>query len=170
MDEHVKRESNELFDPTGKIKQVTIEFTEALQKNDEDLAEDLFEDLIDVINSHDSKYEAAAYTIIESRNLTEEYRAKARAYDNLIKRLKERLQDRMNEYGLKELHAGIFTLRIIKNGHPTVIVNIPPEELPEQFHNITPNKVKLRLALSEGEKVEGVTLEIGEHIAIHSKG
>ena len=173
MKSHVSKEADVIFDITGKIKQATLEITEALQQGDEELVEDLFEDLIALINSHENKYEAVAYTIIDSRNLTEEYRAKAKAYNDLAKRLKERLQDRMNQQGLRELDAGIFTLRIQRNGLPTVIVDIPAEDLPEQFHNIKPNKEKLRLALSKGERVEGVTisfLEIGEHIKIDAKG
>ena len=170
MDKHSSRESDTFFDITGEIKQVTTEIIKALEKQDEDLVEVLFEELIDLINSHENKYEAAAYTIIDSLNLTQEYQAKARAYRYLAKRLKERLQDRMNQRGLRELDAGIFTLRIKRNGHPTVIVDIPAEKLPEEFHNIKPNKEKLRLALSNGVKIEGVTLEIGEYVAIDSKG
>lgn len=163
-------ESNVLFDETGEIKQVTTEFTNALQEDNEELAEELFEELIDLINSHEERYQTVACIIIDSRNLTEEYRAKARAYNDLANRLRDRLQNRMNQQGLKELQAGIFTLRIQRTGFPTVIIDIPVEELPEQFHSIKPDKVKLRDALSDGEKIHGVTLEIGEYVAIHSKG
>ena len=170
MGKSVSMESNVLFDETGEIKQVTTEFTNALQQDNEDLAEELFEELIDLINSHEEKYQTVACIIIDSRNLTEEYRAKARAYNDLAKRLRDRLQNRMDQQGLKELNAGIFTLRIQRTAFPTVIIDIPVEELPEQFHSIKPDKVKLRDALSDGEKVEGVSLEIGEYVAIHSKG
>lgn len=170
MKKDVSIESNVLFDETGEIKQVTTEFTNALQQDNEELAEELFEELIDLINTHEERYQTVACIIIDSRNLTEEYRSKARAYNDLAKRLKDRLQNRMDQQGLRELEAGIFTLRIIRNGHPTVIIDIPAEELPVQFHSIKPDKVKLRDALSNGEEIEGVSLEIGEYVAIHSRG
>lgn len=170
MKKDVSMESNVLFDETGEIKQVTTEFANAFQQDDEELSEELFEELIDLINSHEERYQTVACIIIDSRNLTEEYRAKARAYNDLAKRLRDRLQNRMDQQGLRELNAGIFTLRIKRTGFPTVIVDIPVEELPQQFQSIKPDKIKLRSALSNGEKVEGVTLEIGEYVAIDSKG
>ena len=169
MERHPSREPYAIFDVTGEIKQVTAEITNALQQSDDELVEELFDDLIDLINSHENKYEVAAYTIIYSRDLTEEYQAKARGYRYLARRLKERLQDRMNQQGVKEFDTGIFRLWIKEDPYPTVIVDIPAEELPREFHTIKPDKVKLREALSNGEKIEGVTLELGEHIRITAK-
>ena len=169
MERHSSKEPYAIFDVTSEIKRVTLEITEALQQSDDELVEELFDDLIDLINSHENKYEAVAYTIIYSRDLAEEYQAKAKAYRYLAKRLKERLYDRMKQQGLKEFDTGIFRLWINKNPFPTVIVDIPAEELPKAFHNIRPDKVKLREALSKGEKIEGVTLELNEHLKITVK-
>lgn len=169
MEKYSNKESYAIFDATGEIKQVTFEITQALQKKDEELVEELFEDLIDLINSHENRYEAVAYAIVHSCDLVEEYRSKIRGYMYVAKRLKDRLRDRMNQQGLKELDTGIFRLWIKKNVHPTVIVDIPAEELPKEFHSIKPDKVKLREALSNGEEIEGVTLELGEHVRVTVK-
>jgi len=70
-----------------------------------------------------------------------------------------------------EVKASNYTIRIVKNEIPTVIVDIPAEQLPERFQRVVQrvesNKIELRSAIINGEEVEGVTLELGEHIKIY---
>lgn len=169
MERHLSKEPYAIFDVTDEIKQVTLKIIEALQQENEELVEERFEDLIDLINSYENKYQSVAYIIVDSRNLAKKYQAKASAYRYLARRLKERLHDHMNQQELKDFDTGIFRLWIKDNLYPTVIVDIPAEELPKEFHSIRPDKVKLREALSKGEKIEGVTLESGEHLTITVK-
>ena len=100
------------------------------------------------------------------RSLTRPY-AEASALKNLAKLLEQRLTDDMKQRNLKEVAARIYTIRIVENNIPTVIVNIPAEQLPERFQRVKPDKIKLNSAIIDGEEVEGVTLEVGEHIRIY---
>lgn len=169
MEQHLSEEFNSILDPTNEIRKITLGIVEAFQENNENLVEKLLHDLIILINSHQDKYEAVAFAIIHCRHLMDQYRAKARGYSHIAKYLKDRLQDHINQKGCKELDTQTFRFWIKENLYPTVIVDIPAEELPEEFYRIQADKIKLREALSNGKEIEGVTLELGEHLRVTVK-
>ena len=163
-------------DIKGEIRSIVGKITEAQAERDYELVSELTDELIALMDKHEDKYELYAHVIknsingeTKSREIAHPSMAKARALKNLAKLLEQRLKDDMKQRNLKEVGARIYTIRILKNNIPTVVVNIPAEQLPERFQRVNPDKHKLLSALLNGEEVEGVTLELGEHIIIRNK-
>ena len=174
MRKHASQEHDTFFDIKGEIRSIVGAITEAQVERDSELVSELTDELIALIDKHEDKYELYAYTIKNSINgakkskeIARPHNAKRRALKNLAELLEQRLKDDMKQRNLKEVEARIHTIRIVKNNIPTVIVNIPAEQLPERFQRVEPNKIKLNSAIIDGEEVEGVTLELGEHIKIY---
>ena len=176
MRKHASQEHDTVFDIRGEIRSIVGAITEAQAKKDYELVSELTDELIALIDKHEDKYELYAHVIKNSINGVRErkeiarpYNAEAKALKDLAELLEQRLKDDMKQRNLKEVKARIYTIRIEKNNIPTVIVNIPAEQLPERFQRIKPepDKIKLQSAIIDGEEVEGVTLELGEHIKIY---
>ena len=174
MRKHASQEHDTFFDIKGEIRSIVGAITEAQAEGDHELVSERTDELIALMDKHENKYELYAYTIKnsingekKSRKIARPHNAKARALKNLAELLEQRLKDDMKQRKLKEVEARIYTIRIVKNDIPTVIVNIPAEQLPERFQRVEPNKIKLRSAIIDGEEVEGVTLELGEFIKIY---
>ena len=165
-----------LFDISDEMKMIILEIAEAQAAKDYDTVEELTEELIEIIDMHEDKYEASIHVIKNSLNaaagnqeLANAFQAKATAHNNVAKHLKQRLQDDMKRHGLNTVDAGIFTVRTVKNSVATLTVHIPADQLPERFWKIEPDNDELRFAISGGDEVEGVTLEKGEHIRFSPK-
>ena len=174
MRKHASQEQDTFFDIRGEIRSIVGAITEAQVERDSELVSELTDELIALMDKHEDKYELYAYVIKNSINGEQKRReiaypsnAEARSLKNLAELLKQRLKDDMKQHNLKEIEVGIHTIRIEEDDIPTVIVSIPAEQLPERFQRVEPNKIKLRSAIINGEKVEGVTLELGEHIRIY---
>lgn len=174
MRKHASQEHETFFDIRGEIRYIVGAITEAQVERDYEKVSELTDELIALIDKHEDKYELYAHVIKNSINGVRErkeiarpYNAEAKALNKLAKLLEQRLKDDMKQRNLKEVKARIYTIRIVKATIPTVIVNIPPEQLPERFQRVEPNKIKLNSALIDGEEVEGVILEVGEYIKIY---
>ena len=174
MRKHASQEHDTFFDIRGEIRSIVGAITEAQVERDSELVSELTDELIALIDKHEDKYELYAQVIKNSINGEQKRReiaypsnAEALALKNLAELLKQRLKDDMKQRNLKEVEARIYTIRIEENTIPTVIVNIPAEQLPERFQSVEPDRIKLRSAIIDGEEVEGVTLEVGEHIRIY---
>ncbi len=160
-------------DIRDEIRSIVTDITRAQAESDHELVSELTDELIDLIDTHEDKYELYASTIRNSINGAEKRREIARPYmkeasalNKLAKQLKERLQDDMKQHNLREVEAGKFTIRILRANIPKVIVNIPVERLPERFQRVEPRRQELQSAIIDGEEVEGVTLELSEFIQI----
>ena len=165
-----------LFDISDEMKLIIVEIAEAQAAKDYDAVETLTDELIEIIDMHEDKYEASIHVIKNSLNsaagnqeLANAFQAKATALNNVAKRLKQRILDDMKSHGLKSVNAGIFTVRTVKNSVATLTVHVPADQLPERFWKIEPDNDELRHAISTGDEVEGVTLEKGEHIRFSPK-
>ena len=174
MRKHASQEHDTFFNIKGEIRSIVGAITEAQVERDSELVSELTDELIALIDKHEDKYELYAHVIKNSINGEQKRReiaypsnAEALALKNLAELLKQRLKDDMKQRNLKEVEAGIYTIRIEEDDIRTVIVNIPAEQLPERFQSVEPDKIKLRSAIIDGEEVEGVTLELGEHIKIY---
>ena len=174
MRKHASQEHDTFFDIRGEIRSIVGAITEAQVERDSELVSELTDELIALMDKHEDKYELYAHVIKNSINGVRErkeiarpYNAEAKALKDLAELLKQRLKDDMKQRNLKEVEARIHTIRIEEATIPTVIVNIPAEQLPERFQRVEPNKIKLKSAIINGEKVEGVTLELGEYIRIY---
>ena len=170
---YASRNPNTLFDISDEMKSILAELTDAQYERDHERIEELTNELIEIIEMHSNKYEATVHVIKDAINtakgnqeIADQFQAKATANNNLAKRLKTKLLEDMKMHGLTKVVAGIFSVRTQKNSVPTLTVNVPPEELPEQFQKVEADNDELRAALSSGTEVKGVTLVKGEHIRI----
>lgn len=172
-----KHTSQQPDDIKGEITSVVEDIMEARVENDQGLVSELTDKLIALMDKHEDKYELYASTIKRSAAGAEERkekirsdRAKVTALTKLEEQLRQRLKDDMKQHNLNVVNAGFFTIRVRKDDMPTVIVNIPAEQLPERFQRrkVEPDKPKLKSAIIDGEEIEGVHLELGDHIEIFS--
>ncbi len=174
MRKHASQEQDTFFDIKGEIRSIVGNITEAQAEKDYELVSEQTDELIALMDNHEDKYELYAHVIKNSINgakkskeIAHPYIAKVRALKNLAELLEQRLKDDMKQRNLKKVQARIHTIRIEENITSKVIVNIPAEQLPERFQRVQPNKIKLKSAIIDGEEVEGVTLELGDHIKIY---
>ena len=151
-----------LFEITSEIKGIIEEIIEAQKQNDDDLVDELTEKLISLINSESNRYEAIAHVIKNCENT-------AKGLNKIAKTLRERVVQHMKQLDLLRVDAGRFTVTRKFISKVKIDVNVSIAELPERFQRITANKPKLKRALSNGEKMEGVQLEQGEHVFIAEK-
>ena len=82
--------------------------------------------------------------------------------------LKDTLMDYLNKHQLSSMPVG-EGLKIAKQkSAPSVLIEIPVEELPTEFQNITieAKKNDLREALAQGEEIDGVRVIRREHIRV----
>jgi DNA repair ATPase RecN len=148
------------FEITSEIKGVIEDIIEAQKQNDSDLVDELTEKLISLINSESNRYEAMAHVIKNCENTAKEI-------NKIAKTLRERVKQHMKQLDLLRVDAVRFTVTRTSSSKVKIDVNVSIAELPERFQRITANKPELKRALSNGEKVEGVQLEQGEHIQIN---
>ena len=173
---HASPDPDTLFEISGEIKVIMREITEAQAEKDYELVDTLTDELLDLMDKHENKYERYVHVIKNALNsatgnkeIADIFQAKATALNNLAKRLKETILRDMEQLNLVKVDAGIFTIRTQRNSIPTLTVEIDPEDLDERFQIIEPNKEELRFAISNGEEVDGVTLEKGYHTRIGPK-
>ena len=174
--EHASKDPYTLFDISGDMKRIIINITEAQQDKNLELVNELTDELIDMMDLHTDKYAGYAYTIKNSLNaadgaqgIANEFQAIATAHTNLARRLKERLQQDMENHGIEKLNAGIFSIRTQVNSIASLKVSAEPEELPERFQRIEIDNEELRFALANGEEVDGAELVKGRHVRITAK-
>ena len=147
------------FEITSEIKGIIEEIIEAQKQNDCDLVDELTEKLISLINSESNKYEAIAHVIKNCENTAKEI-------NKIAKTLRERVVQNMKQLDLLRVDAGRFTVTRTSSSRVKIDVNVSIAELPERFQRIMANRPELKNALKNGEKVEGVQLEQGEHVSI----
>ena len=147
------------FEITSEIKGVIEEIIEAQEQNDCDLVDELTEKLISLINSESNKYEAIAHVIKNCENT-------AKGLNKIAKTLRERVVQNMKQLDLLRVDAVRFTVTRTSSLKVKIDDNVSIAELPERFQKIIANRPELKLALKNGEEVEGVQLEQGEFIQI----
>ena len=150
------------FKITSEIKGVIEKIIEAQKQNDCDLVDELTEELISLINSESNRYEAMAHVIKNCENTAKEIK-------EIAKTLRERVKQHMKQLDLLRVDAGKFTVTRASNSKVKIDDNVSIAELPKRFQKITANTFELKHALINGEKVEGVQLEQGEHVRIDTK-
>ena len=150
------------FEITSEIKGVIEDIIEAQNQNDSDLVDELTEKLISLINSESNRYEAIAHVIKNCENT-------AKGLNKIAKTLRERVKQHMKQLDLLRVDAGRFTVTRQSSSKVEIDNNVSIAELSERFQRITANKPELKRALNNGEKVEGVQLEQGEHVRIDTK-
>ena len=164
-----------LFELTDEIKAIIADIVDADIAGDTEEVRALMQELDEFHDKRSDKLEAYVRVIKNSiataknrRAEAEEFAKRARALENLAKRLKRTLLYNLREHGEEVANAGDFKITRRENPQPTVKVSVEGWELPEEFQRLKPepDKDALRVALQAGDKVDGVTLEDDEHIRI----
>lgn len=167
-----------LFELTDAIHAIISEIVDAEIAGDDEEVQALLDELDTLHSERSDKHKAYVHVIKNAlasakpcRAEAEAFTKRARALENLAKRLKKILLDDLREHDEETVHAGIFKIARQANAQIGVILSIDAEELPEEFQLLKPepNKEALRVALSAGEKIEGAALGENEHIRIRVK-
>ena len=166
-----------LFDLTQTISDLVDDLVDAHIAGDTEEIQALFEELDSLYGARSEKHVGYIHVIKNAESAAENCKAeaslfakRANALKNLASRLKETLRMDLREHGEKSTTAGNFKIAR-QNGAPRVVVRIDPESLPDDFQRITieADKSALKDALKRGESVDGVELEISEHVRIRLK-
>ena len=163
-----------LFELTAEIDNLLDEIVDAEIARDTETLEALYAELDALYEARESKQigyvhvvknaDAAAKACKAEANA---FYARAKALENIGRRLKDTLQQDLIHHGEKSVTAGKFKIAL-QNGQPRVMLNIPPEELPADYQRVSidADKNALKDALKNGTEIDGVALEPTEHIRI----
>jgi hypothetical protein len=146
---------NELLEESGG--ELTPEIEEALVLNEHNFVTKS-EGYIQTIAKYQALVDAAD-------NIIKEAQRKKRVFDNISKRLKERLQAAMLIMGRDRVEIGIHTLSL----RNSVAVNITEEsKIPNEFIKVetSVDKMKVKEALKRGELIPGAELQTNQSIQI----
>lgn len=98
----------------------------------------------------------------------EKYYKRSQAMTNAVKRIKDYLQYQMTVVGIKEVAIDGYSVRLQKS--PEKLVFSDTKLIPDEFYKTTVlkelDKDKIKLALKEGNKIAGASLQSGEHIRL----
>lgn len=175
MADEKRRDPFTLFELTDEINVIVTDIIDAEIEGDEDEVQALIEELDDLHEKRGRKHEAYVHVIKNAlasakpcRAEAEAFTKRARALENLAKRLKKILLDDLREHDEESINAGIFKIARQANAQTSVIISVDAEELPEKFQLLKPepNKDAIRVALLAGEEIDGAALGDAEHIRI----
>ena len=167
-----------LFEISGKAKAIISDIIDAEIAGDADEVNALVEELDDIYGAREAKHEGYVHVIKNALTAAEGHKAeadafaaRARALNNLAKRLKERLVDDLQSHDESVVNAGIFKIARQRNSQPSVVLDVDAEDLPEAYQKVTveADKDALKYAINAGEVIDGVNVVTGEHIRIRVK-
>lgn len=159
--------------------QLTTEYTALVEKlNDLDLDKQTILDTLEGASGDlQTKAINFAMYIRNSESMAEQIKlaeqemvARRKAIENRVDTLKSTLKDAMTATGLTEIACPYFVLKIKKNP-PSVIID-DVAAIPSQFMIAPlapppmPDKAKIKLAIQNGEVVEGAHIEQGDRLEI----
>ena len=166
-----------LFELNARIAEVVDRILEADLDDELEADDPLYEELDGLFEARTEKHEKYVHVIKNAEYSAEAakaeaaaFSARAKALENLSRRLKETLRLDLHQYGEKSTTAGSFKIAR-QNGAPRVVVRVEPEELPTDYQRVRveADKTALKTALKNGEEVNGVELESTEHVRIRVK-
>lgn len=167
-----------LFELTPAIMDIVDDIVDAILAGDTEDVETLFEALATHYGARAEKHEGYIHVIKNAETASaackaeaNAFYARAKALENLSRRLKETLRADLEQHGEKSTDAGNFRLAR-QNGTPRVIVSIDAADLPVDFQRVTieADKMALKDALKNGNRaIDGVELEPTEHVRIRVK-
>ena len=98
------------------------------------------------------------------------YQRRKNAVVRTLDWLKQNLSDYLTMTDKKSINAGEFKIAKQKSA-PSVVIEIPVEELPADFQRVTiePNKNELRRAIQSGATIDGVKVVRKEHVRIRTR-
>lgn len=164
-----------LFELTDAITDLIDDIVDALIAGDTEAVESLIDELDSLYGARSEKHEGYIHVIKNAETASAAckaqaaaFYARAKALENLSRRLKDTLLADLQQHGERRTTAGNFKIARQKNSQPSVILNIEAEALPTEFQRLTieANKEALKEALNNGTEIDGVALVTGEHIRI----
>ena len=167
-----------IFQLQAEIGQIIDDIVDAEIAGDTEAVEALLGELDQLYDARSTKLEGYVHVIKNSINTAKGCKSEAEFFDkratalnNLAKRLKERLHDDLVHHDEESATAGKYRIARQKNSVPTVNVSIPDEDLPPEYQSVKveADKKALRTALANGEEIDGVEMEVGEHVRIRAK-
>lgn len=167
-----------LFELTDAITDIVDDIVDALMADDTDLVDSLLDELDSLYSARSEKHEGYIHVIKNAETASAAckaqaaaFYARAKALENLSRRLKDTLLADLEQHGETRTTAGNFKIARQKNSQPSVILKIDAEALPTEFQRLTieADKTALKDALKHGETIDGVSLETGEHLRIGVK-
>lgn len=169
-----------LFDIGSDIEEVVEDIIALEIENGEQLPDDhpLIQELTELHETRAEKHEAYVHVIKDkaamaksARAVAREFSDHAKACENLVTRLKDRLKADLIHYGEKSVDAGDFRVRR-QNNPPALKLSVEPEALPREYQiiSVEADNPAIKRALNNGAKIEGASLEIGEHVRIVARG
>ena len=150
----------------------------AIDREDAEIAwQEALNELTEVSERIGNKLENYA-KFIENMNLLKqglEYKIKQlqrrkNAVTRTLDWLKQNLADYLTMTDRKSVTAGEFKISKQKSA-PSVVIEIPIEELPAEFHRVTieADKNALRTAIQRGRRINGVAVVRREHIRLRHR-
>jgi len=164
-----------LFELTDAITDIIDDIVDALIADDTEEVDTLIDELDSLYSARSEKHEGYVHVIKNAETASaackaqaNAFYARAKALENLSRRLKDTLLADLQQHGETRTRAGNFKIARQKNSQPSVILNIEAEALPTDYQRITieADKTALKDALNNGTEIDGVSLETGEHIRI----
>ena len=163
-----------LFELTDAITDIIDDIVDALMADDTDLVDSLLDELDSLYGARSEKHEGYIHVIKNAETASaackaqaNAFYARAKALENLSRRLKDTLLADLHQHGETRTDAGNFKIAR-QNGQPRVVVHVEASELPQDYQRVTieADKTALKDALKHGETIDGVELESTEHIRI----
>lgn len=163
-----------LFQLTDTAHEIVQDLIDAQIKGDTHEVEALIQELNNLYKARTEKHEAYVHVIKNAEATAHACKAeadafivRARALDNLSKRLKSILLADLHQHSEKTAPAGKFKIAR-QAGQPRVVVHVEVSQLPDDYQRITieADKTALKDALKAGDVIDGVELEDTEHIRI----
>ena len=167
-----------IFQLQAEIGEIIDDIVDAEIAGDTEAVDALHAKLDTLYKSRSIKHEGYVHVIKNAINTAKGCKAeadffakRATALNNLAKRLKRNLLDDLVHHGEASVKAGKYRISRQKNSQPTVTIRIPDEDLPAVYQNVTieADKTALKKALQNGEEIDGVDMETGEHVRIRAK-
>ena len=167
-----------IFQLQAEIGEIIDDIVDAEIAGDTDAVDALLAKLDTLYESRSIKHEGYVHVIKNSLNTAKGCKAeadffakRATALNNLAKRLKGNLLDDLVHHGEVSVKAGKYKISRQKNSQPSVYVRIPDADLPPEYQSVTieADKKALRTAIENGEEIDGVDMETGEHVRIRAK-
>ena len=166
-----------LFQLTDAILDIVDDIVDASIAGDEEELNALYDELSTHYGKRAEKHEGYVHVIKNAEATAKAckaqaaaFYARAKALENLSRRLKDTLRADLEQHGETRTTAGNFKVAR-QNGQPRVVLSIEASELPTDYQRVTieADKTALKDALKSGEVVDGVALEDTEHLRIRVK-
>ena len=163
-----------LYQLNAEVMEIVLSIEAAELHECDELIEDLIDELEEAQDAIAKKRESYVHVLrsaeAQANALREEstrFLARARAMENLSKRLKQALHDDLVEKGEDCADAGIFKLGIYQSP-PKVVFRVPIENLPSEYKKVTVRADTSAISdtIRNGGEVEGAELDYGTHIRI----